>query len=116
MGNFSKGIFLGSLLGAGAMWLNTTEKGKNMRDKFINHAENVYEEVKQKVQDTETYQDLSEKDFREVIEQVAEKYANKKELSDMTKKVIVRLVNNHIDSIKAEIKEVEADDNKTDQE
>lgn len=107
MGKLSKGIFLGSLLGAGAMWLNTTEKGKNLRDSFIDHAENVYEQVKQKVQETETYQDLSEKEFKQIIENVTEKYANKKKLGSMTKKVIVRLINKHMNSLKAEIKEAE---------
>lgn len=104
MGKFSKGIFLGSLLGAGAMWLNTTTKGKKLRNKFIDHAENVYEEVKTKIQNSDTYQDLSDKEFKQKIQEVAEKYADKKGLSDMTRRMIVRLINNHTDIIKAEIK------------
>ena len=113
MGKFSKGVFLGSLLGAGAMWLNTTQRGKKLRSKFLDHAENVYKEVKEKIQENETYQELSEKKFKQIIEDVAEKYADKEELSSMTKKVIVRLINNHMDSMKAELKEVEQDQEQT---
>ncbi len=109
MGKFSKGVFLGSLLGAGAMWLNTTQRGKKLRSKFLDHAENVYEEVKNKVQENETYQELSEKKFKQIIEDVTEKYADREELSSMTKKIIVRLINNHMNSMKAELKEVEQD-------
>lgn len=113
MGKFSKGVFLGSLLGAGAMWLNTTQRGKKLRSKFLDHAENVYEEVKNKVQENETYQELSEKKFKQIIEDVTEKYADREELSSMTKKIIVRLINNHMNSMKAELKEVEQDQEQT---
>lgn len=86
------------------MWLNTTDKGKKLRDQFIEHAENVYDEVKNKVQNSETYQELSDQEFKQKIREVADKYADKKGLSDMTRRMIVRLINNHLDSIKAEIK------------
>jgi gas vesicle protein len=105
MNKFNKGLFLGGLLGAGAMWLNTTENGRDLRKKFIEHVENVYKLLKDKIQQTESYQELSRQDFKELLNEIAEKYADRKNLSNMTKKIIVEVINKHWEGIEAEIEQ-----------
>ena len=107
MSKFKKGLFLGGLLGAGAMWLNTTKRGEELREQFMEHAEEVYDQAKEKVQESETYKELSEKDFREMVEDITDKYAEKANLGSMTKKIIVKFVSKQWPGIEAEIKEIE---------
>ncbi len=49
MGSFKKGLFLGGLLGAGLVWLNTTVKGKQIREKILVHADALYIELKESI-------------------------------------------------------------------
>lgn len=92
MGRFNKGMMFGGLLGAGLMWLNTTKKGRAMRDEIVTHAAGVYERVKVEMQQSEKLQELSEHEYVQRVQDVVEKYAIENGLSDKVKTVVTQLV------------------------
>ncbi|MEK7084784.1 MAG: hypothetical protein AAB932_06120, partial [Patescibacteria group bacterium] len=53
MGKFKKGLFLGGILGAGLMWLNTTTRGKEKREEIFDHAAEIYRRVKEEIKDSD---------------------------------------------------------------
>ncbi len=61
MGKFKKGLFMGGLLGAGMMWLNTTKKGKETRDKLIDQSAEVYALLKDNILASDQYKNLYKK-------------------------------------------------------
>jgi gas vesicle protein len=49
MSKFFKGALLGAGIGAGLTWLTVTKKGRAVRDEMLDHAAVVYEQVKDKL-------------------------------------------------------------------
>ena len=92
MGRFKKGLFLGGLLGAGAMWLNTTKKGKETRAQMLDVAGKVYQEVKEKVVHSEAFDTMSKSAFVAKVSEIVDKYAIENGLADNVKKTVTKLV------------------------
>jgi len=87
MGKFKKGLFFGSLLGAGMMWLNATPKGKEMRAKLVEHSKPLYDELKESLKQLEG----PTKDMYEaLVERAVAEYGSKKEMADEMKSALVR--------------------------
>ena len=86
-------MWLGSLLGAGLIWLNTTKKGQELRDQALGHAEQVYDRVKERLQGSETWDKLSRSRFGEVVSEVADEYSREHGLGENVKRIVVRVVN-----------------------
>ncbi|MFA6427510.1 MAG: YtxH domain-containing protein [Candidatus Magasanikbacteria bacterium] len=92
MGTFKKGLFLGGLLGAGLMWLNVTKKGKEVREKMLDYAADVYEEVKQKVTASDQWKTMTKSKYYKMVEEVVNKYAVENDLVDSVRDMVEKVV------------------------
>lgn len=92
MGRFHKGLFLGGLLGAGLVWLNITPKGKEMRDKLVDHAAEVYADVKERVLSSEAWDKMTKQKYVAMVREVVDKYAVQTGLAVKAKEMIVKIV------------------------
>lgn len=102
MGTFKKGLFLGGLLGAGFMWLNTTKKGKELRDNLLVYAADVYEEVKKKITSSKQWETLTKNEYVRTVEEVVNKYAVEHDLSDKIRDTIEKVVKAQWKKVKGE--------------
>ncbi len=88
-----RNLILGSLLGAGLLWLTTTKKGREVRGQALDHAAEVYERVKTRVQESPAWDKMSKSKFADVVNEVADEYSNERNVSDTIKRIVVRVVN-----------------------
>jgi len=87
MGNFKRGLLFGGLVGATAMWLNATPKGKEMRAKLLAHLEPLYLELKASIKQLDG---PTKEMYNALVERAVEEYGAKKELADDMKMILVR--------------------------
>jgi len=101
MGNFKKGLFLGGLVGAAAMWLNATPKGKEMRAKIIEHLDPLYNELKNSLKQLEG---PTKEMYDALVERAVEEYASRKEMALDVKAVLIRRLKKKWKDLEREIK------------
>lgn len=87
MGNFKRGLLFGGLLGAAAMWLNATPKGREMRAKLLAHLEPLYNELKASIKQLDG---PTKEMYNALVERAVEEYGAKKELADDIKMILVK--------------------------
>ncbi|HBU06905.1 MAG TPA: hypothetical protein DEB09_02385 [Candidatus Magasanikbacteria bacterium] len=104
MGIFKKGLLLGGLLGAGLMWLNTTKKGKEMRDEMLDHAAEVYVKLKEKILTSEQYYKLTKNEYVKMVQELVNKYAIDNGLAENIKKMVEKLVVAQWSNLKGQMK------------
>ncbi len=92
MGKFKKGLFLGTLLGAGLTWLNSTTKGKETRGNLIDHAEKIYPEIKDKILSSEAWKSMTKSKYIKLVDKQVSLYAKKYKLPSTAKKLISKVV------------------------
>lgn len=101
MGRFKKGLFLGGLLGAALMWLNATPKGKEMRAKLTASLDPLYNELKESIK-------MLEGPTREMwdalVERAVAEYADKKEMADDMKEMLIKKLKKKWSQLEKEIK------------
>lgn len=100
MGRFNKGLFFGSLFGAGLTWLAVTKKGKEVRGQLLDHAAVVYEEVKEKVLSQEEWQKISQTEFVKRVEEIVARYGGAKKISTDVQRMIVKVVGSQYNTLK----------------
>ena len=100
MGKFNKGLVLGGLLGAGLMWLNATKKGQKVREKMMDYASDVYEEVKEKIKNTEGWDKVTKNEYYKMVEKVVNKYAVENDLADTIRDLVEKIVKSQWKKIK----------------
>lgn len=103
MGKFNKGLLLGGLLGAGMMWLGTTKKGREMREKMLDYAADVYVDVKKKVLASEQWQDMTKSKYVQMVKDAVDKYAVQNGLAESVKHMVVKLVSAEWANLKKEM-------------
>lgn len=101
MGKFKAGLFLGGLLGAGLVWLNLTPKGRETRDQMLDHSAKIYAALKEKVQASDQYKDLSKNEYVKLVKEYVDKYAIENGLAEKVKNVIIKVVSAQYNTIKA---------------
>lgn len=101
MGMFKKGLFLGGLLGAAAMWLNATPKGKEMRDKLMGQANDLYAQLKESMKQLEG---PTREMYDALVERAVEEYGAKVEMAMDMKNQLIRELKKRWDSLEQEIK------------
>lgn len=87
MGNFKKGLFVGGLLGAAAMWLNATPKGREMRAKMVEQVNALYGELKTSLMQLDG---PTREMYDALVERAVEEYAAKKEMAVDMKNMLVK--------------------------
>lgn len=101
MGMFKKGLFLGGLLGAAAMWLNTTPKGKEMRNKLMGQANDLYAQLKESMKQLEG---PTREMYDALVERAVEEYATRVEMAMDMKAQLVRQLKKRWKELEKEIK------------
>ncbi|PIT88269.1 MAG: hypothetical protein COU29_03310 [Candidatus Magasanikbacteria bacterium CG10_big_fil_rev_8_21_14_0_10_36_32] len=101
MGRFKKGLFLGGLIGAAAMWLNTTIKGKEIRAKIAAHLEPLYAELKETIK---TLEGPTKEMYDALVERAVEEYAAKKEMAVDMKNHLIKELQKRWDGLAEEIR------------
>lgn len=92
MGTFKKGILLGGLLGGGLVWLNTTKKGRELRDQVIDYAAEIYADIKKRVMDSETWDTLTESKYMKMVEAAVASYSTEKGLAENVRAMITKVL------------------------
>lgn len=103
MGNFKKGLLLGGALGAFMTWLNVTPKGREMRDKIMQHLEPLYNELKASIKQLEG---PTQEMWDALVERAVEEYAAKKELAEEVKINLIKQLKKKWTLLKKELKKV----------
>jgi len=101
MGRFKKGLLLGSLVGAGLMWLNATPKGKEMRAKLMAHLDPLYNELKENLKKLEG---PTREMYDALVERAVEEYGAKKELAADMKDMLVKKLKKKWKELEKELK------------
>ncbi len=104
MGRFKKGLFLGSLLGAGVVWLNTTKKGRETKDKILDHAAVVYSKALQQARDSGALDKLTKQKYVKIVREIVDKYAIQNDLAANVKSMVVKVVGSQWSNVQKEIK------------
>jgi len=101
MGKFKKGVFLGSLVGAGMMWLNATPKGKEMRSKLLQHSKPLYDELKDSLKQLEG---PTKEMYEALVERAVAEYGDRKDMADEMKMMLIRDLKKKWKKLEKEIK------------
>ena len=101
MGRFKNGLFLGSLVGAALMWLNVTPKGREMREKLIGQANDLYFQLAASMKQLEG---PTKEMYDALVERAVEEYAVKKEMAVEMKNHLVRELKKRWKRLEREIK------------
>ena len=104
MGKFKKGLFFGGLLGAGMVWLNTTKKGRELRESMLDHAAEVYVGLKKEVLTSDQYKNLTKNKYVKLVQKYVDKYALENNLADSMKKMVIKVVVAQWTKLKGEMK------------
>jgi len=91
-------------LGAALVWLNTTTKGKEYRSKLVDHAAEVYERVKQEVQESGAMEKMNRNKYVALVKKTVDKYAIENDMAQNVKNMLVRLLSSQWTTFKKEIK------------
>lgn len=103
MGKFKKGLFLGSLLGAGMTWLMTTQKGKEVREQMLDYAADVYSNVRKELLETETYDKLTKSRYMSILTKYVDTYAIENGLAKEVKEMIIKVVGAQWKNVREEL-------------
>lgn len=101
MGKFKRGLILGGALGAFLMWLNATQKGKEMRVKLMEHLIPLYNELKESIKKLDG---PTKEMYEALVERAVAEYGAKKELAVELKNVLIRRLKKKWCEIEKEIK------------
>lgn len=101
MGKFNKGLFLGGLVGAALMWLNATPKGKEMREKMMGQANDLFAQLKESLKKLDG---PTKEMYDALVERAVEEYAAKKEMAMDMKNQLVRELKKRWKVLEKEIK------------
>jgi gas vesicle protein len=101
MGRFNKGVVLGGLLGAALMWLNATPKGKEFRQKITQHLEPLFLELKASLKQLEG---PTKEMYNALVERAVAEYADKKELAEDMRILIIRQLKKRWKEVQKELK------------
>lgn len=101
MGKFNKGLFLGGLVGAALMWLNATPKGREMREKMMGQANDLFDQLKESLKKLDG---PTKEMYDALVERAVEEYAAKKDMAVEMKNQLVRELKKRWKVLEKEIK------------
>ena len=101
MGSFKKGLFFGGLAGAALMWLNATERGKQMRAKIVEHLDPLYNELKDSIKKLEG---PTKEMYDALVDRAVEEYSSRREMAEDMKMQLVRKLKKRWKELEKEIK------------
>ncbi len=103
MGNFKRGLFIGSILGAGLMWLGVTKKGKEVREKILDYAAEIYSDLKNKILQSDLKAQIDKNKYIKMVKEKVDDYLQDKDLNPRFKAIVEKIVSLQWVNIKKEI-------------
>ena len=90
---FMKGALFGGLVGAGLYWLSGTKRGRQVRNRLLEHANSVMKEVLKRIPENEW---IDQQKVQRVLDQVMNEYGQAKDLAGTTKRLVTKEVKKQI--------------------
>lgn len=100
---FGKGLITGGVIGAGLMWLNTTTKGRALREEILTVSHKVYDKVKADVQSSEQWQDLTKSQYVQKVHDAVNTYAVETGIADSVAQLVKKVVSAQYARLKKEL-------------
>lgn len=107
MGRLKNGLLVGSLLGAGLVWLNTTKKGRELRSQITQQAADIYGDVKEKAMASETWSKLSKANYVEMVKEAVDDYTKRHPVAEQAKIIITKILTAQWSNLQTQIKKHE---------
>lgn len=104
MGKFNKGVFLGSLLGAGFVLMSTTKKGRAVKEQLLDHAADAYVKLKNEILGSEKLKNLSKSQYVKKVDGFLREYAAEHEMAAKSVAMVKKLLISQYSKISREIK------------
>lgn len=104
MGKLKRTFFLGSLIGAGLIWLTSTKKGKEAREQIVLHAQNIYEKLERRLAESGVVEKVSQSTFAKRAKELVEEYSKQKNIPAAVKGLILQLVTSQWESFQERLK------------
>ena len=95
---------MGGLVGAAIMWLNTTPKGRKMRDDLLDHAALIYADITEKLRSSDAWREMNKNKYIALVRDAVEMYATKHSLTPEMKEKIMKLIVNQWKQVQEELK------------
>jgi gas vesicle protein len=101
MGKFKKGLLVGGAVGAFLTWLNVTPKGKELRSKMLVHADALYGQLKESI---EQLDGPTKEMYEALVERAVAEYSGKKDMATDMKNKLVKELKKRWDSLQKDLK------------
>ncbi len=105
MGTIKKSLVLGSIMGAGLIWLTSTKKGKETRDQLLDHAADIYFDLKKKIQKIDKQYNVSKSAYVKMAKDTVNEYFDKHPLPGAIKDIVLKVVLSQWENLKEETQE-----------
>lgn len=105
MSKLKKTLLVGGLVGAGLVWLTSTKKGKETRDKMFDAAADIYVDVTKKMKKLETKFQGNKAMYEKMVRETVEAYAKKHPVIGMAQDMITKMVVSQFENMKEEVSE-----------
>lgn len=111
MGALKKSLFLGSVMGAGLIWLTSTKKGKEVRDQLLDQSAEIYLDLKKKIQKIDKQYNISKSAYIKMAKDTVNEYFNSHPFPGAIKDIVLKVVLSQWENLKEEAHE-KVDDTK----
>jgi hypothetical protein len=103
MSKLKKTLLFGGLVGAGLVWLTSTKKGKETRDKMFDAAADIYVDVTKKMKTLEAKYQTNKTMYEKTVRETVEAYAKKHPVIGMAKDMIIKMVVSQFENMKEDV-------------
>lgn len=105
MSKLKKTLLFGGLVGAGLVWLTSTKKGKEVRDKMFDAAADIYVDVTKKLEKMEQKYRSSKDVYAKMVQESVDAYVKKHPGLTLAKDMIVKMVLSQWENVKDDVGE-----------
>jgi len=105
MAKLKKTLLVGGLMGAGLVWLTSTKKGKETRDKMFEAAADIYIDVSKKWKKLETKYQSSKTVYVKMVNEAVADALKKYPALSVAKDIVTKMVLAQWDELSGQVKE-----------
>lgn len=104
MAKLKKTLLVGGLMGAGLVWLTSTKKGKETRDKMFEAGADIYVQVTKKWKKLESKYQSSKSVYAKLVKETVEESLKKYPALVIAKDIITKMVLAQWDDLTSQVK------------
>lgn len=102
MGAIKKSLVLGSIMGAGLIWLTSTKKGKEVRDQLLDQSAEIYLDLKKKIQKIDKQYNISKSAYVKMAKNAVNDYFDQHPFPAAVKDIVLKVVLSQWEHLKDE--------------